>query len=101
MTTVAGVKPFSNAAEYTNGLNDEPGWRSAWVARLKLLRKKSKPPFSATIAPSNGSIDTNAPCTSGICASRQPPSAVRRKRTMSPGCEHLGDRRRLRPVVSS
>ena len=38
---VAGEKPFSRAAEYTKGLNDEPGWRLAWTARLNLLAKKS------------------------------------------------------------
>ena len=37
------------------------GSYSGTIARLKLFRKKSKPPFSATIAPSNGSTETNAP----------------------------------------
>ena len=36
------------------GLNDEPGWRHAWVTWLNLLRLKSKPPTSARIAPSVG-----------------------------------------------
>ena len=98
---MAGVKPFSNAAEYTNGLNDDPGWRRACVARLKLFRKKSNPPFNATIAPSNGSIDTNAPCASGICASRQPPSAVRRNRTTSPGFNTSATVVGAGPVTSS
>jgi hypothetical protein len=41
-TTVAGVHPAcSMAAEYTMGLNADPTWRSAWVARLNLLRSKS------------------------------------------------------------
>src|SRR5262249_38716683 len=40
--TVAGVQPiFSIAAEYTTGLNAEPTWRMAWVARLNLLVSKS------------------------------------------------------------
>ena len=36
--TVAGVKPFSSAAEYRKGLNPDPGWRRACVTRLNLLR---------------------------------------------------------------
>ena len=36
------------------GLNEEPGWRQAWVTWLNLLRLKSKPPTSAWIAPSSG-----------------------------------------------
>ena len=39
------------------GLKLEPGWRSACVTWLNLLRLKSKPPTSARIAPSRGSID--------------------------------------------
>ena len=39
MTMVEGVKPFSSAAEYRNGLNPEPGWRRACVTRLNLLSK--------------------------------------------------------------
>ena len=35
---LAVVKPFSRAAEYMKGLKLEPGWRSAWVMRLNLLR---------------------------------------------------------------
>ena len=38
-STLAGVKPFSSAAEYRNGLNPEPGRRRAWVTRLYLLVK--------------------------------------------------------------
>jgi hypothetical protein len=30
-----------------NGLNDEPGWRFACVARLNELWRKSRPPMSA------------------------------------------------------
>ena len=100
MTTVAGVKP-SQRRRYTNGLNTDPGWRCARVARLKLFRKKSNPPVSATTAPSNGSIDANAPCTSGICASRQPPSAVRRKSHDVSGMQHDSDRGWLLPTRSS
>ena len=38
-STLAGVKPFSSAAEYRNGLKPEPGRRRAWVTRLYLLVK--------------------------------------------------------------
>ena len=38
-STLAGVRPFSSAAEYRNGLNPEPGRRRAWVTRLYLLVK--------------------------------------------------------------
>ena len=34
---VSGVRPCSSAVRYTNGLNDEPGWRRASVARLNWL----------------------------------------------------------------
>src|SRR5436189_8717 len=65
MTSV-GLKPLSSAAAYTNGLNDEPGWRSAWTARLKLLSFQSRPPASARIAPVLGSIATTAPWRYGV-----------------------------------
>lgn len=48
------------------GLNEEPGWRQAWVTWLKLRRLKSKPPISDLIAPVRVSSDTKAPSTSGI-----------------------------------
>jgi hypothetical protein len=70
---VAGVLPCSSAAEYIKGLNDEPGWRAAWVARLNLLIEKSKPPERLVMAPSLGSTETTAPCASGTWASAQPP----------------------------
>ena len=34
VTTEVGLKPFAKAVAYTYGLNEEPGWRSASVARL-------------------------------------------------------------------
>ena len=64
-TSVVGIMPFSSAAEYTNGLNVEPGWRVAWVTWLNLLRENSKPPDSARIAPLFGLIAINAASTSG------------------------------------
>ena len=39
--------PARTAAEYTNGLNVEPGWRTAWVARLYFESSKSRPPIMA------------------------------------------------------
>ena len=53
------------------GLNEEPGWRQACVTWLNLLRLKSKPPTSARIAPSVGSVATNADSTSGIWVTLQ------------------------------
>ena len=46
-TIEEGVKPLSIAVAYTNGLNDEPGWRIAWVARLNSLWSYEKPPTMA------------------------------------------------------
>ena len=43
------------------GLNEEPGWRQAWVTWLNLLRLKSKPPTRARIAPSCGSSEMKQP----------------------------------------
>ena len=43
------------------GLNDEPGWRRAWVARLYWLRSKENPPTQAKTSPERGSMDTKAP----------------------------------------
>ena len=51
------------AAVYTKGLNDEPGCRLAWVARLNLLSLKSRPPIIAKMRPLVGSIATKAACT--------------------------------------
>src|SRR5215470_6249305 len=65
MTSV-GLKPLSSAAAYTNGLNDEPGWRSACTARLKLLSFQSRPPERARSAPVFGSIATTAPWRYGV-----------------------------------
>src|SRR3569623_878654 len=65
LMTVAGVMPCSSAAEYTKGLKAEPGWRVACTTRLNLLRKKSKPPTSASTAPSSGRRLTSAPSTWG------------------------------------
>src|SRR6185369_17938020 len=59
--TSVGLKPLSSAAAYTNGLNEEPGWRNACVARLKLLSFQSRPPVSARTSPLRGSIATTAP----------------------------------------
>ena len=40
----AGEYPASSAAAYTNGLNAEPDWRFACVARLNWLSPKFRPP---------------------------------------------------------
>ena len=44
---VPGENPASSAAANTNGLNAEPGWRLAWVARLNGLSWKLRPPTMA------------------------------------------------------
>ena len=36
-TTEVGLNPFISAVAYTYGLNEEPGWRIASVARLNWL----------------------------------------------------------------
>src|SRR5262249_19666854 len=36
-TTEVGLNPFISAVAYTYGLNEEPGWRMASVARLNWL----------------------------------------------------------------
>jgi len=57
--------PLSMAAEYTMGLNDDPGWRKDWVARLNWLFSKEKPPTQARTSPGRGSMDTMAPSIRG------------------------------------
>src|SRR5437667_67286 len=59
------------------GLNADPAWRCACVARSKLLRLKSRPPTSARTSPFAASIETRLPCKSRaagrsltICAMR-------------------------------
>ena len=52
--------PLRNAAASTIGLKDDPGWRSACVARLNWLRRKFVPPNIALTAPVRGSIATSA-----------------------------------------
>ena len=57
---VAGEIPCRNAVARTIGLNDEPGCRSACVARLNWLSRKFDPPTIARTAPVRGSIATSA-----------------------------------------
>src|ERR671932_2608894 len=58
--TVEGEIPSFNAVASTNGLNDEPGWRSPCTARLNWLCRKLSPPYIATISPVRGRIATSA-----------------------------------------
>ena len=57
---VDGAIPCRNALASTIGLKDEPGWRSACVARLNWLRWKFVPPNIARTAPVRGSMATSA-----------------------------------------
>ena len=57
---VTGEIPCRSAVASTIGLNDEPGCRSAWVARLNWLSRKFEPPTIARTAPVRGSIATSA-----------------------------------------
>jgi hypothetical protein len=59
--SVAGVIPVSIADANTNGLKADPGCRRAWLARLKWLSLKLRPPTSTRTYPVPGSIDTIAP----------------------------------------
>ena len=51
------------------GLNDEPTWRSAWVARLNFDSSKSRPPTIALTSPVELSSAISAPCTPDSCSS--------------------------------
>src|SRR3954451_13146989 len=59
--------PLASAVESTNGLNDDPGWRSICVARLRQLASAAlqppvaydAPPYIALIRPVPGSIEIN------------------------------------------
>ena len=97
----AGVKPRSNAPEYRYGLKLEPGWRAAITARLNLLRTKLKPPTSAWIEPSSGSIEVSAACAAGICASCHSPLSSRASRMMSPRLSTLSTLVGVAPTRSS
>ena len=57
---VIGEMPCRSAVASTIGLKDEPGCRSAWVARLNWLSRKFEPPTIARTAPVRGSIATSA-----------------------------------------
>jgi hypothetical protein len=81
---VAGVIPLSSAAEYTNGLKLEPGWRSACVARLNDCSRASNPPWIAITCPVCGFSATKPPETSGMLRSDQPPPSGATA-MMSPG----------------
>jgi hypothetical protein len=65
------------AAAYTNGLNVEPGWRMAWVARLYFESVKSRPPISASTYPVRASIATIAPWRYGVKGPRSSPPPPR------------------------
>jgi hypothetical protein len=69
MNTDSAVNPRSMAAEYKIGLKSEPTCRRACVARLNLLRAKSKPPTMARIWPVRLSTASSAPSTTGACSS--------------------------------
>ncbi len=51
------------------GLNDEPTWRSAWVARLNFDSSKLRPPTIAFTSPVELSSASSAPCTPDSCSS--------------------------------
>ena len=51
---------MSSAVAYTIGLNEEPGCRIAWVARLNWRWSEEKPPTMASTRPVDGSITTMA-----------------------------------------
>ncbi len=63
-SVIGDMPPFSAAAK-TNGLNAEPGCRFAFVARLNGVRRKSRPPTSASTSPVCGSMATRAACRPG------------------------------------
>ena len=95
---VCGEIPSWSAAASTNGLNDEPGCRSPWTARLNWLSRKLRPPYMASTRPSRGSIATSAadgmpfsPSTSCNGAAREVLEVeVDRRRHLEPAAEHLG-----------
>ena len=57
---VEGEIPSFKAVASTNGLNDEPAWRSPCTARLNWLSRKLSPPYMARISPVRGRIATSA-----------------------------------------
>ena len=57
---VAGEMPSLRAVASTNGLNDDPGWRSPCTARLNWLWRKLSPPYIARISPVLGRTATRA-----------------------------------------
>ena len=60
MIRVEGAIPCRNALASTIGLKEEPGCRSACVARLNWLRRKFVPPNIAFTPPVRGLIATRA-----------------------------------------
>ena len=56
------------ARAYTNGLMDDPGCRSACVARLNDERAKSRPPTMACTSPVSGSSATTSPWRYSLCS---------------------------------
>src|SRR6266852_7178981 len=68
--------PARAAAEYTNGLKVEPGWRTAWVARLYLESSKSRPPIIARMYPVFASSETSAPWMYGVNGPWSSPEAL-------------------------
>ena len=62
VNVVAGEMPSFSAVARTNGLNDEPGWRTPCTARLNWLWWKLWPPTIASTAPVRASSVTSAAC---------------------------------------
>ena len=75
------------------GLNDEPTWRSACVARLNFDCSKSRPPTIAFTSPVELSSAISAPCTPDSCSSETRLAVPFRSSTltytMSPTAEKL------------
>ena len=76
------------------GLKAEPGWRCACVTWLNLLRSKSKPPTSDTMAPSFGRIDDERRLGLGQLGDR-PPALVVLRQTDDRAAADAGRRRGL------
>ena len=89
--SVSGVMPASSAARKTNGLKAEPGWRSAWVARLNWLA----PIVAAADHRADravGPIATSAPWPTRVAGLSRASTAVRRcsRRALQPRSSVVG-----------
>ena len=89
VNVLSGEMPSLSAVASTNGLKEEPGWRSPCTARLNWLSWKLRPPYITSTAPVEGLIATSAAC--GPVRARKPLVDRRARELLEPEVDRRRD----------